>query len=41
MAFKTSQTTFSEQGKLLLAELGRNKAKAMYDRKTLGKNGKT
>ena len=43
MASKTSQTQISaiEQGKLLLAELGRDflewKAKAIYDRKKLGK----
>ena len=45
MASKTSQTNLSEQGKLLLAELGRDflkwKAKAIHDRKTLGKKGKT
>ena len=45
MASKTSQTNLSEQGKLLLAELGietflKWKAKAIYDRKTLGKKAK-
>ena len=45
MASKTSQTNLSEQAKLLLSKWVETflkwKAKAIYDRKTLGKNGKT